>query len=82
MACYSETDGQTERMNGVLEQYLWAHVNYLQDDCTEWLPLVEFAANNQGSETTGSSPFFANMGFNPSCQFDLSPAANNGINNQ
>jgi hypothetical protein len=52
-------------MNAVMEQYLRAHVNYLQDDWAEWLPLAEFAANNQASETTGSSPFFANKGFDP-----------------
>ena len=27
------------------------------------MPLVEFAANNQASETTGVSPFFANYGY-------------------
>jgi hypothetical protein len=69
-------------MNAVMKQYLRAHVNYLQDDWAEWLPLVEFAAKNQASETTGSSPFFANEGFDPRCQFDLSPAVTNDINNQ
>ena len=29
------------------------------------MPLVEFAANNQASETTGISPFFANYGYDP-----------------
>jgi hypothetical protein len=82
MAFYPQTDGQTEQMNVVMEQYLWAHVNYLQDDWAEWLPLAEFAANNQASETTGSSPFFADKGFNPHCQFDLSLAAANNINDQ
>jgi hypothetical protein len=53
-----------------MEQYLRAHVNYIQDDWAEWLPLAEFAVNNQASETTGSSPFFANKGFDPHCQFD------------
>jgi hypothetical protein len=46
-----------------MEQYLWAHVNYLQDDWAEWLPLAELAANNQASETTELCPFFANKGF-------------------
>jgi hypothetical protein len=82
MAFHPQTDGQTERMNAVMEQYLRAHVNYVQDDWAEWLPLVEFAANNQASETTGSSPFFANKGFDPRCQFDLSLVATNDINDQ
>jgi hypothetical protein len=50
-----------------MEQYLWAHINYLQDDWSEWLPLAEFATNNQALETTGLSLFFTNQGFDPHC---------------
>jgi hypothetical protein len=82
MAFYPQTDSQTERMNAVMEQYLWAHVNYLQDDWVEWLPLAEFTVNNQASETMGSSPFFANKGFDHCCQFDLLLVATNNINDQ
>ena len=32
MPFYLETDGQTEQFNAILKQYLWAYVNYLQDD--------------------------------------------------
>ena len=81
-AFHPQTDGQTERMNAIMEQYLRAHVNYLQDDWADWLPLAEFAANNQASETTGTSPFFANKGFDPRCQFDLRPAATNDVNDR
>ena len=72
-AFHPETDGQTERMNAVMEQYLRAYVSYLQDDWADWLPLAEFAANNQASETTGVSPFFGMHGFDPAWQCDLSP---------
>jgi hypothetical protein len=54
-----------------MEQYLRAHVNYLQDDWSEWLPFAEFEANNQGSETTAVLPFFANLGYDPRWQLDL-----------
>ncbi|RAL61484.1 hypothetical protein DID88_009413 [Monilinia fructigena] len=64
-AFHPQTDGQTERINSVLEQYLRAFVNFHQDDWMQWLPLAEFASNNMTSETTGCSPFFANYGFNP-----------------
>jgi transposase InsO family protein len=78
-AFHPQTDGQTERINAVMEQYLRAYVNYLQDDWADWLPLAEFATNNQASEAHGSSPFFANKGFDPRYQFDLSPAAPNNV---
>jgi hypothetical protein len=71
-----------EYMNAIMEQYRRAHVNYLQDDWVEWLPLAELAVNNQASETTGPSPVPANKGINLRCQFNLSPAAENDINDR
>ncbi|KAI1668825.1 reverse transcriptase [Pyrenophora tritici-repentis] len=62
---HPQTDGQTERVNSAVEQYLRAFMNFHQDDWVHWLPLAEFAMNNVISETTGVSPFFANYGFNP-----------------
>lgn len=81
-AFHPETDGQTERVNAVAEQYLRAFMNFHQDDWVDWLPLAEFASNNTVSETTGVSPFFANYGFHPRmgieptqpCPPNLSPA--------
>lgn len=64
-AFHPETDGQTEVINGVMEQYLRTFCGYHQDDWVDWLPLAEFASNNQTSETTGLSPFFANYGWHP-----------------
>ncbi|MBW0563626.1 hypothetical protein O181_103341 [Austropuccinia psidii MF-1] len=45
-AFHPEIDGQTERVNQILEQYLWTYVSYHQDDWHTWLPLAEFAYNN------------------------------------
>ena len=64
-AWHPETDGQTEQINGVMEQYFCSFVNYLQDDWLEWLPLAEFVGNNTESETTKVTPFFANKSFHP-----------------
>jgi hypothetical protein len=69
-AWHPESDGQTERMNATLEQYLRAHVSYLQDDWSEWLASAEFAGNSQVSETTRVSPFFALYGFEPRFGFE------------
>ena len=76
-AFHPETDGQTERMNAVLERYLRAFVSYLQDDWSEWLPLAEFTANLHSSESTRLSPFFANYGFHPRVGFEPVRPANN-----
>ena len=62
---HPQTDGQTERTNGILEQYLWAYINYQQDDWSKWLSLGEFAYNNGYQETIKMSPFYANYGINP-----------------
>ena len=62
---HPEGDGQTERANQTLEQYVRIYCNYQQDNWSELLPLAEFAYNNAPSATTGVSPFFANKGYHP-----------------
>ncbi|KAG8819677.1 hypothetical protein FRC17_010364 [Serendipita sp. 399] len=62
---HPEADGQTERVNQTLEQYLRMYCNYQQDNWSELLPLAEFAYNNAPNATTGVSPFYANKGYNP-----------------
>jgi transposase InsO family protein len=62
---HPEGDGQTERANQTLEQYLRMYCNYQQDNWSPLLPLAEFAYNNAPSATTGISPFFANKGYHP-----------------
>ena len=47
----------------------------MQDDWCKWLALAEFATNNQASETTGISPFFANYGYDPRWAHEPIPAA-------
>jgi hypothetical protein len=67
-AYHPQTDGQTERQNQTLKQYLRAYVNYLQDDWVHWLPLAKFAYNNTVHASTGVTPFFAEKGFHPSIE--------------
>ena len=60
-----------ERVNAVMEQYIWIYTLYLQDDWINWLAFAEFIINNFVSETTKVSLFLANysqypqMGFKP-----------------
>jgi hypothetical protein len=73
-AFHPESDGQTEILNAVMEQYLRAFCGFYQDDWVDWLPLAEFSANNHTSETTGVSPFFANYGWHPRMGTEPVPA--------
>ena len=70
---HPQIDGQTERVNGVMELYLRRYVNYRQDDWTKWLPLADFAANNQENKSTKMTPFFVNSGWDPWISADLTP---------
>src|SRR5882672_5555600 len=71
MAYHPETDGQTERVNQILEQYIWIYINYQQDDWVDFLPLAEFAYNNTSHLATMVTPFFANKGFHPKLEVSL-----------
>ena len=68
---HPEADGQTERVNQTLEQYLRHYCSYQQDNWSSLLPLAEFAYNNAPSKTTGMRPFFANKGYH--LNLDLHP---------
>ena len=65
MAYHPQTDGQSERTNQWLEQYLRIYANHQQDDWVAWLPLAQFVHNSWPSSTTGFTPFKLLMGFTP-----------------
>ena len=52
MAYHTQSDGQTERVNQTLEQYLWIYCDYQQDDWHQLLPLAEFVYNNMQNAST------------------------------
>lgn len=64
-AYHPQTDGQTERVNQEVEQYLRLFVNHRQDDWPEWLSSAEFSYNNRIQASTSHSPFIINNGRNP-----------------
>jgi transposase InsO family protein len=70
-AFHPETDGQIERTNQTLEQYLCCTVSYQQDDWLALLSQAEFAYNNIAHASTGISPFFANHGFHPRFSLEI-----------
>jgi len=62
MVFHLQTDGQTERMNQELEQYLRMFIDHRQEQWPEWLGTAEFAYNNKVQTSTKVSPFKANSG--------------------
>lgn len=45
-AFHPQKDGQVERVNAALEDYLRHYVSLKQDDGASWLPMAEFSYNN------------------------------------
>lgn len=64
-AYHPQTDGQTERVNQSLEQYLRMFCDHRPDDWATLLSTAEFAYNNAAHESTGLSPFYVEYGWNP-----------------
>ncbi|KAF1316229.1 reverse transcriptase, partial [Globisporangium splendens] len=63
-AAHPETDGQTERVNRVLEDVLRSYTTSFKE-WSDYLPLAEFALNNSTHVSTGHSPFYVNYGIHP-----------------
>jgi hypothetical protein len=74
-AFHPQTDGQTERQNQTLEQYLRSYVEENQKNWASLLPLAEFAYNNSQQATIGTSPFYACYGFHPRIDCEPHPQA-------
>jgi hypothetical protein len=69
-AFHPQTDGQTERQNQTIQEYLRA---FCSENQTQWaglLPLAEFAYNNSKHSSIGISPFMAMYGYHPEIYFD------------
>ena len=64
-AFHPQTDGQTERMNRVLEDMLRNYVDAKHDDWDHWLPALEFAVNDSFNGSIGTTPFFLTYGAHP-----------------
>ena len=77
---HPQTDGQTERVNQVIEAYLRPYLNKEQDDWTDLLPMAEHSYNNSVTSATRMTPFYANYGrhletLNPQRTEVMNPAA-------
>ncbi|KAE9068903.1 hypothetical protein PF001_g28486 [Phytophthora fragariae] len=63
-AAHPETDGQTERVNRVLEDVLRSYATSFAS-WSSFLPMAEFALNNSTHASTGLTPFFVNNARHP-----------------
>jgi hypothetical protein len=67
-AYHPQTDGESERVNQEIEQYLRICGNFQQDDWAKLLPIIEFAHNARAHRSTKKSPFEIWYGFHPTFQ--------------
>ena len=70
-AFHPQTDGQTERVNQELEQYLRIFIDHRQEQWPNWLGTAEFTYNNKIYSSTKTSPFKANYRQDPRMGFEM-----------
>jgi len=68
---HPQTDGQTERVNQELEQYLRMFIDHRQEQWPDWLGMAEFAYNNKAHSNTKTLLFKANYGQDPRIEFEV-----------
>src|SRR5487761_1178943 len=65
MAYHPQADGQSERTNQSLEQYLRLFYAQDQTQWSQWLPLALYTRNSWPSSTTKKSPYELLIGYIP-----------------
>jgi len=69
-AYHPQTNGQTERINQELKQYLRVFIDHRQEQWPDWLGMAEFVYNNKIHAATKISLFKANYGQDPRIGFE------------
>src|SRR5712672_1802693 len=64
-AYHPQTDGQSERTNQSLEQYLRLYCGSQQKEWAFWLPLAQYTRNSWPKASTKKSPFKLILGYVP-----------------
>jgi hypothetical protein len=70
-AFHPQTDGQTERVNRVVEDYLRHFIDPHQSNWSQLLPMAEFAYNNSFHQSIQTTPFRLNYGIDPLTPWSL-----------
>ena len=68
---HPQTDGQTERINALLEEYLRHYVTATQKNWVDLLDTAQLCYNLQRSSTTGMSPFKLAIGVQPRIPLEM-----------
>ena len=63
IVCHLQIDGQTEKLNQTLEQYLKHYINYIQNNQVLLLLIVQFAYNATPQEKINILLFKVNYGY-------------------
>jgi len=69
-AYYPQMDGQTERINQELKQYLRVFIDHRQEQWPDWLGIAEFMYNNKIHTATKVSLFKVNYSQDPRIGFE------------
>ena len=67
---YSQINGQTEKVNQELKQYLRMFINHRQEQWPEWLGTTKFIYNNKIHSATKTSLFKTNYSQDPRMGFE------------
>ncbi|KAL5795199.1 hypothetical protein ACOSQ2_000019 [Xanthoceras sorbifolium] len=78
-ANHPQTDGQTERINALLEEYLRHYVTASQRNWVELLDVAQFCYNLHKSLATGMSPVELCMGFQPLTSLEVVQQKDQGL---
>ena len=79
---HPQTNGQSERTNQWLEQYLCIFINHRQTTWHKWLPLAQYIHNTWLNSTTTKAPFDLIMGHTPRAHQPQRPSPMPSIQSQ
>ncbi|RVW24071.1 Transposon Tf2-12 polyprotein [Vitis vinifera] len=75
---HPQTDGQTERINALLEEYLRHYVTAMQKNWVDLMDTAQLCYNLQRSSATGMSPFELAIGVQPRIPLEVAKQKTGG----
>jgi hypothetical protein len=81
-ANHPQTDGQSERTNQTMEQFLWTVTSKDQKDWARWTPLAQYVKNSWVNSTVKKTPYKLILGYTPHIHQPLRPTTLPGLTNR